>query len=216
MKTIKKVIATSVVLSTLVLAGCLDKEPPMDCAAVKSKDAALQILSKKFLEDGLKGYSQADVQKLLSVVDVKSVEQNGSYYKCKASLTVAFPADLGAKIGQAFSTIEGRNALRDKLELKFGLVNGPGMYNQINDALSDGPYGVVPQIPTPEQLKAVEDTVKKNAQVIAGSENKVSFTYEIKPEKLSDGKEASSVAAYVNDLESFDLDIVLLSLGGVL
>lgn len=216
MKTIKKAVATSVVLSTLVLAGCLDKEPPMDCAAVKSKDAALQILSKKFLEDGLKGYSQADVQKLLSVVDVKSVEQNGSYYKCKASLTVAFPADLGAKIGQAFSTIEGRNALRDKLELKFGLVNGPGMYNQINDALSDGPYGVVPQIPTQEQLKAVEDTVKKNAQVIAGAENKVSFTYEIKPEKLSDGKEASSVSAYVNDLESFDLDIVLLSLGGVL
>lgn len=216
MKTIKKVVATSVVLSTLVLAGCLEKEPPMDCAAVKSKDAALQILSKKFLEDGLKGYSQADVQKLLSVVDVKSVEQNGSYYKCKASLTVAFPADLGAKIGQAFSTIEGRNALRDKLELKFGLVNGPGMYNQINDALSDGPYGVVPQIPTPEQLKAVEDTVKKNAQVIAGAENKVSFTYEIKPEKLSDGKEASAVSAYVNDLESFDLDIVLLSLGGVL
>ena len=188
----------------------------MDCSAVKSKDAALQILSKKFLEDGLKGYSQADVQKLLSVVDVKSVEQNGSYYKCKASLTVTFPADLGAKIGQAFSTLDGRNALRDKLELKFGLVNGPGMYNQINDAISDGPYGVVPQIPTPEQLKAVEDTVKKNAQVIAGNENKVSFTYEIKPEKLADGKEASSVAAYVNDLESFDLDIVLLSLGGIL
>lgn len=216
MKKMKKVIATTVVLSTLVLVGCLDKEPPMDCSAVKSKDAALQILSKKFLEDGLKGYSQADVQKLLSVVDVKSVEQNGSYYKCKASLTVSFPADLGAKIGQAFSTLDGRNALRDKLELKFGLVNGPGMYNQINDAITDGPYGVVPQIPTAEQLKAVEDTVKKNAQVIAGAENKVSFTYEIKPEKLADGKEASSVAAYVNDLESFDLDIVLLSLGGVL
>lgn len=216
MKTIKKLLATSVALSTLVLVGCFDKEPPMDCSAAKSKDAAMEILSKKFLEDGLKGYSQADVQKLLSVVDVKSIEQNGSYYKCKASLTVTFPADLGAKIGQVFSTLDGRNALRDKLELKFGLVNGPGMYNQINDAISDGPYGVVPQIPTSDDLRAVEDTVRKNAQVIAGAENKVSFTYEIKPEKLADGKEASSVTAYVNDLESFDLDIVLLSLGGVL
>lgn len=216
MKTVKKIVAVSVTLSTLVLVGCLDKEPPMDCDAVKSKDAAVQILSKKFLEDGLKGYSQQDVQKLISIVDIKDVEKSGSYHKCKASLTVAFPADLGSKIGQAFSTVEGRAALRDKLELKFGLVNGPSMYNQINDAISDGPYGVVPQIPTPEQLKAVGDTVTKNAQVIAGAENKVSFTYEIKPEKLADGKEATSVAAYVNDLDSFDLDIVLLSLGGVL
>lgn len=216
MKTVKKLIATSITLSSLALVGCFDKEPAMDCNAVKSKDAAIQILAKKFLEDGLKGYSQADVQKLMSVVDIKEVEKNGSYHKCKANLTVAFPADLGEKVGQAFSTLEGRSGLRDKLELKFGLVNGPSMYNQINDAIGDGPYGVVPQIPTAEQLKAVEDTVKKNAQVIAGSENKVSFTYEIKPEKLADGKEASSVAAYVNDLESFDLDIVLLSLGGVL
>lgn len=212
----QKFVAASGLFLALLLAGCFDKEPPMDCNAAKSKDAAVQILAKKFLEDGLKGYSQSDVQKLLTVVDVKDVEKNGSYHKCRASLTVSFPADLGTKIGQAFTTLEGRSGLRDKLELKFGLVNGPGMYNQINDAISDGPYGVVPQIPTAEQLKLVEDTVKKNAQVIAGTENKVSFTYEIKPEKLADGKEASSVAAYVNDLESFDLDIVLLSLGGVL
>lgn len=213
---IKRFFAASAVLSTLLLAGCFDNEPPMDCNAVKSKDAAVQILAKKFLEDGLKGYSQADVQKLISVVDIKDAEKNGSYHKCKASLTVAFPADLGTKIGEAFATLDGRSTLRDKLELKFGLVNGPGMYNQINDAISDGPYGVVPQIPTAEQLKAVAETVKKNAQVIAGSENKVSFTYEIKSEKLVDGKEANSVAAYVNDLELFDLDIVLLSLGSVL
>ena len=200
----------------VAMSGCGEKQPQIDCNSQKAKDAAVQILAKKFLEDGLKGYSVQDVEKLLTVVEVKPVEQNGSYYKCKASITVAFPADLGAKIGHVFSTLDGREALRDRLELKFGLVNGPGMYNQINDAISDGPYGVVPQIPTAQQLKAVEETVKKNAQVIAGAENKVSFTYEIKPEKLADGKETPSVAAYVNDLEVFDLDMALLSLGGVL
>lgn len=206
----------AVMLSSIILVGCGEKQPPMDCNAQKAKDAATQILAKKFLEDGLKGFSESDVQKLLTVTDIKPVEHNGTYYKCKAGMTVAFPTDLGVKVGQAFSTVEGRSSLRDKLELKFGLVNGPGMYNQINDAISDGPYGVVPQVPTPEQLKAVEDTVKKNAQAITGAENKVLFTYEIKPEKLADGKEATSVVAYVNDLEAFDLDIVLLSLGGVL
>ena len=44
MKTIKKLLATSVALSTLVLVGCFDKEPPMDCSAAKSKDAAMEIL----------------------------------------------------------------------------------------------------------------------------------------------------------------------------
>lgn len=216
MQTTKFFAASAALVAVLSLSGCGEKQPPMDCNAQKSKDAATQILAKKFLEDGLKGYSEQEIQRLLSVVDIKAVEQNGSYYKCKAGMSVTFPADLGAKIGEAFSTLENRDTLRDKLEIKFGLVNGPGMFNQINDAISDGPYGVVPQIPTAQQLKAVEETVKKNAQVIAGAENKVSFTYEIKPEKLADGKEATSVAAYVNDLDVFDLDIVLLSLSGVL
>lgn len=212
-------VAIKIVYGALVAAlivACGEKKPPVDCNSAEAKNASLQILAKKFLEDGLKGFSEAEIQKLLSINDVKTVEQNGSYYKCKANFTVAFPSDLGGKIGNAFSTIEARNSLQDKLEIKFGLVNGPGMYNQINAAITDGPYGVVPQIPTAEQLKVVEDTVKKNAQVIAGADNKVSFTYEITPEKLADGKEASAIKAYVNDLEAFDLDVVLLSLGGVL
>lgn len=208
-------IVSGVLVAALIVA-CGEKKPPVDCNSAQAKDASTQILAKKFLEDGLKGFSETEVQKLLSVIDVKTVEQNGNYYKCKASFTVAFPSDLGVKIGDAFVTIGARNSLQEKLEIKFGLVNGPGMYNQINAAITDGPYGVVPQIPTAEQLKVVEDTVKKNAQAIAGADNKVSFTYEITPEKLADGKEASAIKAYVNDLEAFDLDVVLLSLGGVL
>ena len=102
------------------------------------------------------------------------------------------------------------------MEIKFGSFYGSTIFNQLNTSLSDGPYGVVPEFPTADQLELLTDTVFKNANSIVANDTKISVTYEIIPSKSADGKALINYNAYVNDLERFDSNLVLLSLMSVL
>lgn len=207
----------AVVLIALCLnTGCAERQPPVDCVGLPAQDQAVQILAKQFITDGLKGYSQDDLSKLLSIEDLRTVEQDERHCRCKAKVSILFPADLGSKLGEAFLTLDGRRYLREKLETRFGMAKGPAMYQQVNRALSEGPYGVVPMLPTSEQLVAVEEVVRKNAVVIAGTSNKVLVTYEVAVEKNVGEEVTTSVKAYIDDVELFDLDRTLLSVSGLL
>ena len=216
-----KAVASLLLVSFLASCGkeqepIVEKKPVESCDSQKIQDAALQIIAKKFLEDGLKGYSSAEIKQLLSITDIKAKEKIDSYYKCKASLTVAFSPDLGEKIATAYSSIQARAALKDRLEKKLGLLEGPPVFNKINESIANGPYGVVPLYPIAKDLDDLSDTIKKNSDILVNEDNRIAFTYEIKPENLADGCESTSVTTYVDDFETFDLDHALLSLNGVL
>lgn len=203
----------------VVLVACGEKTPPApiaNCESPLAKTAVSEVLAKKFVDEGLKGYGVHEVANLLTVSDTVAINKEGDYYKCNGKVSVKFSPELGEKIGNAFVTLKGRKELQEKLELKFGPLYGPTMFNQLNGALSDGPYGVIPEFPTSEQLKILTDTLKKNADSIVSGDTKISVTYEIIPNKSADGKSLMDYNAYVNDLERFDLDLVILSLMSVL
>lgn len=188
------------------------------CETPSVAEYVLTGFSKKLVEEGTKGFANPDIYKMLSTAKTATISKDAQagYHKCNMVISVRYPADLSGKIGTAFSSESGRTDLQAKLETKLGLVNGPGVFNQINASISDGPYGVVPTFPSEDDFAKYSDTIKKNIDAIFGEQLLVDITYEVTPLKDPNGKSFNEVKWYVNKRDALDLNVAMLNLLGAL
>ena len=108
----------SIIVLVVAIGGCGEKKsqlppaPVTDCESQLAKTAVGEFLAKKFVDEGLKGYSFQDIENILTVSDSVAIKKNGEYYKCNGKISVKFSPELGEKIGSAFSTLKGRKERR--------------------------------------------------------------------------------------------------------
>lgn len=177
----------------------------------------LREFSRKLIQEGAKGFSDVDIRSLLNITSISAVERDDSrnYYKCNATLSINYPTDLPNKIATLFSDYELRSKLRDKLEERLGIVNGGGVFAQLNGIIIDGPHGVVPEIPDREELKDYSDTIHKNINSAFSDSLRVTVTYEITDKRDADENQITEFKWYINSRDPLDLNIAILSLHGI-
>ena len=210
---------------TVTSIGCSEKieapkEKPLtrsSCSSAGSTDHVLREFARKLIEEGAKGFSDVDIKKFVSINSTTAVEgdDNRNYYKCKAVVSINYPADLPSRIATVLSDHELRSQLSEKLEERLGIVNGGGVFAQLNEIAAEGPYGKVPKIPEPAELNKYADTIHKNIHSVFTESLGVNVTYELTDKLDAEERQITEYRWYVNNRESLDLNIAILSLQGI-
>ena len=205
----------------VALAACGEKQPPtetINCSSPSATEYVLTAFSKKVVEEGARGFAGVEVGKALSISSITALEKNESTgeYKCRANIAINYPPELADRIAASFSDEENRENLREKLETRLGIVNGAGVFNQLNALVSDGPHGFVPSIISKEDTSKYNDVILKNTRAIFGELLVVPVGYEITPKRDADGKLAHEIKFYVHKRDALDANVVILNLQGLI
>jgi hypothetical protein len=225
MKTARAPVWTALVLAAL--AACSGKEaeapraaqaPALNCEADAIRTQLIQEFAGKLEEEGAKGFSSAALSEALGLRDIVPVERDTGtgHYRCTATVVVHYPNELPGKIAEALSDDAGRRALRTKLEDRFGIVHGSGVFNQLHAAIADGPFGFVPAVPEPGTIGRHREAILKNTEALFPDRIRVPIGYELRSTRDADGKPGRALKWQINARDGLDLNVVLLSLRGIL
>jgi hypothetical protein len=211
----------------LMLLGCGEKDtskdpaanlPVIDCETDTVQAAVLRNLAFKFVEEGAKGHSGNALTERLTLKEVtpliKSAQRD--YSKCSAKVAVNYPADLAQSVGQFFRNESVYLSFKDELEDKYGVVAGAGMYAQLMDAVADGPFGAVPFAPDPATIAKYQSTIQKNLGALIEDQLNVAVSYELTVGQDPNGQPTQQLKWQINKREALDINVVLLSLIGLL
>jgi hypothetical protein len=226
-RNLKNTVFWYVVVLPLALIACGEKDSPhvqaaympeVDCESDTVQADVLKNLASKFLEEGAKGQSSGTLREQLTLKDVvplvKSPQKDHS--KCSAKVAVNYPPDLAQKIGQLFRNEAAYLSFKDTLEDKYGVVAGAGMHAQLMDAVADGPFGNIPFAPDPATISKHKVTIQKNLEALIQEQLDVAISYELTLSKDHNGKPTQQLKWQINKREALDLNVVLLSLTGLL
>jgi hypothetical protein len=217
----------SIVLLPMLLVACGDQEvskaknpavPIIDCETNSVQDKLLKNLASKFIEEGAKGYSTSELKELLAVKESLPLDKsaNKGYSKCSAQVTIKYPPNLAENVGKFFLTESAYVAFKNELEDRYGVVAGAGMHAQLMDAVADGPFGVVPFAPDPASIAKHRKTIEKNLGALIQEQLDVAVSYELNIGTDPNGKPFEQLKWQINKREALDINVVLLSLNGLL
>jgi hypothetical protein len=123
---------------------------------------------------------------------------------------------LAQKIGQIFRNEAAYLSFKDTLEEKYGIVAGAGMHAQLMDAIADGPFGAVPFAPDPASISKHKVTIQKNLEALIQEQLAVAISYELTLSKDPNGNPTQQLKWQINKREALDINVVLLSLTGLI
>ena len=225
MKRARASISAACVLAALV--ACSGKEaeappaaqaPVLNCEADSIRTQLIQEFARKLEDEGAKGFSSAALAEAVSLKDIVPVERDtkSGYYRCTATVLVNYPPELAGRIAGALSDDAERRALRTKLEDRYGIVHGSGVFNQLHAAIADGSFGFVPAVPEPGTIGKYREAILKNTEALFPDRVRVPIGYELRPARDADGKAGRELKWRINARDGLDLNVVLLSLRGIL
>ena len=224
---LKKRVFLAAIALPLALLGCGEKEMPqgqtarmsiVDCETEAIQADMLKNLAAKFLEEGAKGHSAIALKERLAFNEVAPLVKSAKkdYSKCAAKVAVKYPPDLAQSLGQFFRTESAYLSFKDKLEEKYGVVAGAGMHAQLMDATADGPFGSVPFAPDPSTISRHQATIQKNLEALIQDQLEVAVSYELTLGTDPNGQPTQQLKWQINKREALDINVVLLSLTGLL
>lgn len=223
-----KIASLSYLLMPIVLltSGCGDKTPTnpeqaknFQCGSDYAREKVLAEFAAKLKDEGAKGFSAATMKDIVTLKDIAQVSKDpkGPDVKCTAKIAVKYPDDLADKFANLFSSEKALNDFRDLLEEKYGVVNGGGFYTQLMDAISDGPFGVVPSIPDSNNFPKYKVVIKKNLETVIAEQLDIAISYELKLD-TNTGLDNSQpfVKWQINKRDALDVNTSLISVNSAL
>lgn len=215
-----------VIPAALLVTGCGDKTAAnpeqaknFQCASDYVRDKVLAEFSAKLKEEGAKGYSAAMMKDIITLKDTAQVakDDKGPGMKCNAKISVKYPADMAEKFANVFASEKSLDAFRDQLEEKYGVVNGGGFYTQLMEAISDGPFGVVPSIPDPSNFAKYKVVIQKNLETLIAEQLDIAISYELKVD-TNTGLDSDHpfVKWQINKRDALDINTSLISINSAL
>lgn len=197
------------------------KSQPLTRSTCSSDEVINHVLigfSRKLIEEGAKGLGFDETVKILSISLIKPIERDDerSYYKCSAVVSINYQSDLPERIAAAFSNHDLRRRLSERLEWRLGVVNGGGVFAQLNTLVSDGPHGSIPAVPEDDEIVKYAEIIQKNVADIFSGEIAVPIIYELADQRDADGNKVSEHRWYIKNREHLDLNVALLNMQSVI
>jgi len=199
----------------LFLSGCGSKLP--DCNSPEAAKEAITFTAQQIISDGAKEEKVEELSKRLTLVDVKTIPQPGGLagLRCGASISIAFPPDFATKTLSIFTTPSSMDALKDHLDIKYGAFYGPATYRKLAQLFTEGVNPAELRALSPDQVNSIANkTIQKNIDLALTVSNKIDVNYVITPLEGSSDKNAFIVKSQINDIESYDQNVLLLKFLG--
>jgi hypothetical protein len=198
-----------------ILSGCGSKLP--DCNSPEVAKEVINFTAQQIISDGAKDEKVDELSKRLNLVDIKTIPQAGgpTGLRCGASISITFPPDFATKTQSIFTTPASMDALKDHLDIKYGPFYGPATYRKLAQLFTEGVNTAELRSLSPDQVNSIANkTIQKNIDLALTVSNKIDVNYVITPLEGSSNKNAFAVKSQINDIESYDQNVLLLKFLG--